>query len=168
MQPLPLNNYSRLSLSWSPSPVSILYKFIAGCYWPIRVADRPIMARYRFIKNASWEGLSEIFWDIRTSTYQIYRIEEKINQTTTIHKWLCSLTPEIRWRYIEKIVEKRKNCSFFSTIICYLLLDFHVKTGTRFSLQDKRLFEMSEVEVNEIWLYNFSDSPVSCATLFYC
>ena len=25
----------------------------------------------------------------------------------------------------------------FSTIFCYLLLDFHVKTGSRFSLRDK-------------------------------
>ena len=37
------------------SPVSILYKSIAGRYRPVRVADGPITARYRFIKNASWE-----------------------------------------------------------------------------------------------------------------
>ena len=36
------------------SPVSILYKSIAGRYRPVRVADGPIMARYWFIKNASW------------------------------------------------------------------------------------------------------------------
>ena len=35
-------------------PVSILYKSITGHYWPVRVADRRILARYRFIKNASW------------------------------------------------------------------------------------------------------------------
>ena len=35
-------------------PVSILYKSIAGRYWPVRVADEPITARCRFIKNASW------------------------------------------------------------------------------------------------------------------
>ena len=34
----------------------------------------------------------------------------------------------------------------FSTIFCYLLLDFHVETGTRFTLRDKRLFEISEIE----------------------
>ena len=38
------------------SPVSILYKSIAGRYRPVRVADGPITARYRFIKNATWEG----------------------------------------------------------------------------------------------------------------
>ena len=37
----------------STYPVSILYKSIAGRYWPIRVADRPITARYSNIKNAS-------------------------------------------------------------------------------------------------------------------
>ena len=35
-----------------PYQASILYKSIAGRYRPVRVADGPIMARYRFIKNA--------------------------------------------------------------------------------------------------------------------
>ena len=35
-------------------PVSILHKSIAGRYWPVRVAEGPITARYRIIKNASW------------------------------------------------------------------------------------------------------------------
>ena len=34
-------------------PVSILHKCIAGRYRPVRVADGPITARCRFIKNAS-------------------------------------------------------------------------------------------------------------------
>ena len=36
-------------------PASILYKSIAGRYRPVRVADGPITARYRFIKNAYWD-----------------------------------------------------------------------------------------------------------------
>ena len=36
-------------------PASILYKSTAGRYRPVRVADGPITARYRFIKNASWD-----------------------------------------------------------------------------------------------------------------
>ena len=36
-------------------PVSILYKFTTGRYRPVRVADGPITARCRFIKNASWD-----------------------------------------------------------------------------------------------------------------
>ena len=35
--------------------VSILYKSVAGRYRPVRVADGPKTARYRFIKNASWD-----------------------------------------------------------------------------------------------------------------
>ena len=35
-------------------PLGILHKSIAGRYWPVRVADRPITVRYRFIKNTSW------------------------------------------------------------------------------------------------------------------
>ena len=35
-------------------PVSNLYKSIAGRYRPVRVADGPITARCRFIKDASW------------------------------------------------------------------------------------------------------------------
>ena len=35
-------------------PISILYKSIAGRYHPVKVADGPITARCRFMKNASW------------------------------------------------------------------------------------------------------------------
>ena len=35
-------------------PVSILHKSIAGRYRAVRVADGPITARCRFIKNDSW------------------------------------------------------------------------------------------------------------------
>ena len=33
------------------------------------------------------------------------------------------------------------------TIFCYLMLDFYVKTRIRVSLRDKRLFEITEVEI---------------------
>ena len=53
-------------------------------------------------------------------------------------------------------MKKRRNCSFllFSPIFCYLLLDFHVKTGIKFSLRDKRLFEISEVEITRVYCIN--------------
>ena len=45
----------RMKKAWVLSyPVSILYKSIAGRYRPVRVADGPITACYRFIKNACW------------------------------------------------------------------------------------------------------------------
>ena len=45
------------------------------------------------------------FRDIRTSTYQICRIEEKIIRTTTFDKYMCNWTPEVR--DILKILWKR-------------------------------------------------------------
>ena len=38
-----------------------------------------------------------------------------------------------------------------STIFYYLMLDFYVKTGIRFSLRDKRLFEITEVEITRVY-----------------
>ena len=44
----------KMMMTHAPIPsLSILYKSIAGRYRPVRVADGPITARYRFIKNAS-------------------------------------------------------------------------------------------------------------------
>ena len=37
-----------------------------------------------------------------------------------------------------------------STIFCYLMLDFYVKTRIRFSLRDKRLFEITGVEITRV------------------
>ena len=41
-------------MQYDKQPASILYKSIAGRYRPVSYPDGPIMARYRFIKNASW------------------------------------------------------------------------------------------------------------------
>ena len=45
-----------------------------------------------------------------------------------------------------------------STIFYYLMLDFDVKTGIRFSLRDKRLFEITKVEITR----------VDCIRLTFC
>ena len=37
-----------------------------------------------------------------------------------------------------------------STIFYYLILDFYVKAGIRLSLRDKRLFEITEVEITRV------------------
>ena len=37
-----------------------------------------------------------------------------------------------------------------STIFCYLMLDFYAKTGLGFSFRDKRLFEITEVEITRV------------------
>ena len=37
-----------------------------------------------------------------------------------------------------------------STIFCYLMLDFYIKTRIRFSLRDKWLFELTKVEIMRV------------------
>ena len=55
-----------------------------------------------------------------------------------------------------KILWKRREIApeeqflLLSTIFCYLMLDFYVKTRIRFSLRDKRLFEITEVEITRV------------------
>ena len=75
--------------------------------------------------------LSEILRDIRTSTYHICRIEEKITRTTTFNKYMCNWTLEVK-------------------DIFFYLLDYRVSAGTRFSFRNKRLFEISEVEIMRV------------------
>ena len=64
------------------------------------------------------------------------------------------MTPEVR--DIQKIFWKRGEIAhdeqflLLSTIFCYLLVDFHVKTGTKVSPRDKRLFEINEVEITRV------------------
>ena len=101
------------------------------------------------------KGLSEILRDIRTSTNQICRIEEKILiRLTTFNKYICKWILEVR--DILKILWKRGEIApleqflLFSTIFFYMLLDFHVKAATRFSLRNKRLFEISYFEITGV------------------
>ena len=67
---------------------------------------------------------------------------------------MCNWTLEVR-DIIKKILWKRGEIApleqflLFSTIIFYML-DFQVYAGTRFSLRDKRLFEISEVEITRV------------------
>ena len=64
------------------------------------------------------KGLSETLWDIRISTYKIFRIEEKIIRTTTFNKYIYIiglLTLEIYWKYCGK----EEN---FSSFLQYFLL----------------------------------------------
>ena len=50
-----LNRFVNIVVAPVTIPASILYKSIAGRYWPVRYPDGPITARYRFLKNAFWD-----------------------------------------------------------------------------------------------------------------
>ena len=56
--------------------------------------------------------------------------------------------------YIENVVEKMRNCSLgtISPLFSqnFVSCCFHVSTGTRFSLRDKRLYEISEVNITRV------------------
>ena len=54
-----------------------------------------------------------------------------------------------------------------STIFYYLMLDFYVKTEIRFSLRDKRLFEITEVEITRVdCIGNVCLLPVSIVFIY--
>ena len=55
---------------------------------------------------------------------------------------------EILWERGE--IAPEEQFLLLSTIFCYLMLDFYVKTGIRFSLRDKRFFEITEVEITMV------------------
>ena len=65
-----------------------------------------------------------------------------------------------------KILWKRGEIALFSIIFFYLLLDFHVLAGTRFSLRDKRLFEISKVEITRVNC-NFPSFPENSVLTFH-
>ena len=112
------------------------------------------------------KGLSEILRDIRTSTYQICRIEKKIIRTPTFNKYICYWTLEVR--DILKILWKRGEIfSSFPQYSFYLLLDSHVKAGTRFSLWNKRLFEIREVKITGVYVYLALTVQICTALFLY-
>ena len=100
------------------------------------------------------KGLSETLRDIRTSIYQSCTSEENNKSNNYINKWICNLTPDVR--DILKMLWKRGKIApyeqflLFFTIFCYLYFGFNVKTGTRISLRDKLLFDISEVEITRV------------------
>ena len=53
-----------------------------------------------------------------------------------------------------------------STIFSYLMLDFYVKTRTRFSLRDKRLFEITEVKITRVDCISFERTDTPLATVY--
>ena len=102
--------------------------------------------------------LSELQWTLwKTTRYPYFDISDlrkwgkQLIEQPLLTEWICNLTPKL---YIENIVEKRRNpmeqFHLFSTIFCCLLVDLCVRTGTRFSLRDKRLFEISEFEITRV------------------
>ena len=99
--------------------IIIKYPSLANSLTLVYVKKPPIQST---LVISNFKGLSKILRDIRTSTYQICRIEEKIIRTTTFNKFVCNWTLEVM--DIVKILWKRGELSFSQYF--HLLLDFHV------------------------------------------
>ena len=63
------------------NPASILCKSIAGRYRPVRVADGPITARRRNIKNAYWEESKCQVFCFRLASFDQLGLIEAYNST---------------------------------------------------------------------------------------
>ena len=98
-------------------------------------------SRYLEIQGTLWNTSRYPYFDIS----DLWNWGKQLIEQPPLTEWICNLTPklEIYWKYL------RSNF-FSSTIFCYLLVDLCVKTGTRFPLRDKRLFEISEVEITRV------------------
>ena len=78
-------------------------------------------SRYLEVQGTLWNTSRYPYLDIS----DLQNWGKKINQTTTVHKWICNLTPENR--DILKILWKRGEIApyeqflLFSTLFCYLL-----------------------------------------------
>ena len=69
---------------------------------------------------------------------------------------------KILWKKRE--IAPQEQFLLLSTIFSYLMLDFCVKTRIRFPLRDKRLFEITKVEitrVDSIWYTEISVPEIS-------
>ena len=69
-------------------------------------------------------GPSEILRDIRTSTYQICRVEEKLIRLTTFNKYMCNWTVEVR--DILKILWKRGEIAPYEQFLLVSIIFLHV------------------------------------------
>ena len=70
---------------------------------------------------------------------------------------------KILWKRGE--IAPQEQFLLLSTIFCYLILDFYVKTRIRFSLRDKRLFELTEVEITRFDCIFSKDARVQKCSL---
>ena len=75
---------------------------------------------------------------------------------------------KIMWKRGE--IAPEEQFLLLSTIFCYLMLDFYVETRIRFSLRDKRLIEITEVEITRVdcilLLFLVVKARISAITIF--
>ena len=75
------------------------------------------------------------------------------------------MTPLVRNIYRKYCGKWQKNAPeeqylLLTILFCYLEFNFFVNTRTRFSLRDKRLFEIIEVEITRVYKVKYKDDSV--------
>ena len=101
-------------------------------------------SRYLEFQGTLWNTSRYPYLDISDLPNWGKKSNEQPHLTNVYVIWLLKL--DIYWKYCGK----EEKFLLFSTIFCYLLLDFHVQAETRFSLRDKQLFEIIEVEITRV------------------
>ena len=130
--------------------------FSAFHWWPhdnlVSIGQHFVITRVVHLpKRTETSLITELLSGLITESNQGVRAVHSCNS------WFDSFSQ----KYILKILCKRGEIApqeqflLFYTIFCNLILDFCVKTRTGFSLRDKRLFEIIEVEITRVdCIYN--------------
>ena len=118
-------NYSRLSLSRSRRD-------------PLKHFEISVLRHIRFAE------LRKIPIELPNFTND-YRISQ-MNMLYDSFSLKCMLKK--MWKSGE--IAPEEQFLLLSTIFCYLMSDFYVETRIRFSLRDKQLFEITEVEITRV------------------
>ena len=119
-----------------------------------------IDSRYLEIQENLWKTSRYPYFDIS----DLRNLGKQLIEQPPLREWVCNLTPKLD---ILKILWKRGEiATIFSAIFCCLLVDLCDKTGTRFSLRDKRLFEISGVEIPRVdCIFSFDWDAITCSTM---
>ena len=92
---------------------------------------------------------------MRVKMSRFAELRKNTNRTTRFYKWICKFN-SFSLQYILKYCAKRGEIAhqeqflLLFIIFCYRMIDFYVKTRTRFSLRYKRLFEIIEAEITRV------------------
>ena len=159
-----VNTQSRHRGIWCPIGVCNVWQFNSGQMGLLKFTTSMVRREWLKIQSTLVISNSKGLWN--TSRYPYFDISDlgnrgkKIIDQLPVTGWICNLTPvrdilKILWKRGE--IAPKEQFLLFSTIFYCMLVDLCVKTGTRFSLRDQRLFEASEFEktrVDCIWQIN--------------
>ena len=131
------------ALAYSVDPARTPHLIWSGLRLPT------VDSRYLEFQGTLWNTSRYPYFDIS----DLRNSGKQLIEQPPLTDWICNLTPELKiyWKYCGRgEIAPKEQFLLFSTILCCLLVDLYVKTGTRFRLRVKRLFEISEVEITRV------------------